>query len=536
MNAASGVGQAFLDHHLAFHPVDASFMGVAGYDHLLPRADSAVAADERRGIAAMRTRLLNAPEDNAGQRIDKRIVAGELVCAAAALDARSRLHNPAWFTGEAAFALIGLLLPQAEPLDPMAFLARLRSVPDFLADGRERLREAGAAPAGWRERAAGECRAMGRFLTAELALHPAWQPEWLLPATVAAASFQDFADLLPELEDAEPAAGRDRLAQIMANLHGLEQGPEALAAAAQAAFDRLGDELEADAAQFPGGRHAQDVLDELASLHPTADGVLPRYRYWNGAATAAATKLVTPAAQYGLEYRPLPVALLGVAADLYFLSYRSPPAMRPGSGSVYWVMPPGPDLGAYLRQQNDATIKLIHAVHHGSIGHHTHNVRARCADSILARVAGTDCASGIALLSGGMAVEGWACYAEDLLMEADGFYSDAERLLLKHYERRNAASVLVDVRLHCGLWSSQEAERFYRDEAGFAPQRVHGEVVRNSMFPGSRLMYSAGVEAIRALRAGWTGSTLEFHDTLLGYGHAPISAIAAEMAQAGAVA
>lgn len=149
MNAASGLGQAFLDHHLAFHPVDASFMGVAGYDQLLPRADSAVGADERRGIAMLRAQLPNAPEDSVGERIDKRIVAGELVCAAAALDGRSRLHNPAWFTGEAAFALIGLLLPQSEPLDPAAFVARLRGVPDFLADGRDRLREAGAAPAGW---------------------------------------------------------------------------------------------------------------------------------------------------------------------------------------------------------------------------------------------------------------------------------------------------------------------------------------------------------------------------------------------------
>lgn len=377
---------------------------------------------------------------------------------------------------------------------------------------------------------------MGHFLSACLAGHPAWQSEWLLPATVAAASFQEFADRLPDLANADPAVGRDRLAQIMAALHGLEQGPEALAEAAQAAFDRLGDELEADAARLPGGRCAHDVLDELAALHPAADGVIPRYRHWNGAAIAAAHGLVTPAAQYGLEYRPLPDALLGVAADLYFLSYRSPPAMRPGTGSVYWVTPPGPDLGAYRRQQNDATIKLIHAVHHGSIGHHTHNTRARSADSVLARIAGTDCASGIALLSGGMAVEGWACHAEDLLMEAPGFYSDAERLLLKQYERRNAASVLVDVRLHCGLWTQQEAERFYRDEAGFAPQRVHGEVIRNSMFPGSRLMYWAGVEAIRALRARWHGTTLQFHDTLLEFGHAPICTIEAEMAQAGTIA
>ena len=533
MSESGSLGQAFLHHHLAFHPVDASFMGIGGHDHLLPRADSSVAADERRGIAVLRARLPDAPEESIGQRIDRRIVAGELACADAALDGRPRWHNPAWFTGEAAFGLIGLLLPQSEPLDPAAFAARLHAVPDFLADGRERLREAGAAPAGWSERAARECRAMSQYLAADLPRHPAWQSGWSHPAHAAAAAFQAFADMLPTLADADPAAGRTRLAQVMAAQHGLEQGPEALADAAQAAFDRLGDELEADSARLFHGRRCQDVLDELNSLHPEAEGVMPRYRHWNATAIGAAGGLVTPAVQYGLEYRLLPEAMLGIAAEMYFLSYRSPPPMRPGAGSVYWVMPAGPDIAAYLRQQNDATIKLIHAVHHGSIGHHTHNTRARSADSLLARIAGTDCASGIALLSGGMAVEGWACYAEDLLMEAPGFYSDAERLLLKQYERRNAASVLVDVRLHCGVWGQQEAERFYRDEAGFAPQRVHNEVVRNSMFPGSRLMYWAGVEAVRALRTRWTGTTLQFHDTLLGYGHAPVVAIEAEMARAG---
>lgn len=510
-------------------------MGIRGHDHLLPRADSSVAADERRGIAGLLAGLREAPEDGPGHRIDKRIVFGELACADAALDGRPRWNNPAWFTGEAAFALIGLLLPQSAPIDPAAFAARLLALPDFLADGRQRLREVGAAPAGWCDRAARECRAMSRFLIADLPGHPAWQPEWLLPASNAAASFEAFADMLPSLADADPAAGRTRLAQIMSALHGLEQSPEALAQAAQAAFDRLGEELEDDSARLFQGRRCQEVLDELAKLHPDADGVLPGYRHWNAAAIDAAQGLVTPATQYGLDYRLLPESMLGVAGSLYFLSYRSPPAMRPGDGSVYWVMPAEPDLQAYLRQQNNATIKLIHAVHHGSIGHHTHNTRARAAESLLARVAGTDCASGIALLSGGMAVEGWACYAEDLLMEAPGFYSDAERLALKQYERRNAASVLVDVRLHCGLWSQQEAERFYRDEAGFAPARVHNEVVRNSMFPGSRLMYWAGVEAIRALRARWTGTTLQFHDTLLSHGHAPVDAIQAEMARAGQI-
>ena len=542
-------GGAFLDHHLAWHPVDATFMGIAGHDDRLPRADTAAARDERLAIAATRALVRDAlprnagertiPRDagertippDAGERADRRIALGELDCAEAALDHRRRWHNPAWYTGEASFGLLGLLLPQASPYRLDAVRARLRALPDFLSDGSARLREAGAAPAGWVARACREARATARFLEDGLIRHAAWQPVLGREASAASAAFEEFARAVEPLPDRDPAAGRDMLSRIMSSLHGLDQGPEALAQSAQAAFDRLGAALVEQAARLDPRRSWQQILDSLNHRHPhDVHEVLPRYRSWHEAAVAAADGLVTPETGYGLDYRILDEPFRALASELYFLSYRSPPPAAPGGASVYWVTPPQ---AGTLSVHNDATIKLIHAVHHGSIGHHTHNARARTCASVLGRVAGTDCASGIALLSGGMIVEGWACHAEDLLTEAQGFYDDAETLLLMQYERRNAASVLVDVRLHTGVWSLREAARFYRDEAGFAPSRVDAEIVRNSMFPGSRLMYWAGVEAIRALRRRWQGDTRAFHDALLSYGHVPACVIEAEMTRLG---
>ena len=279
-------------------------------------------------------------------------------------------------------------------------------------------------------------------------------------------------------------------------------------------------------------------MGTLAARHPADVASVPdRYRHWDQAARQAAAGLVTPADEFELDYRPLAPAFEEAARDLYFLFYRSPPAFRAGSGSTYWVMPPPDgDPASYLRAHNETAIKQVHAVHHGSIGHHTHNARAREAGSLLARVAGTDCASAIAFQSGGMAVEGWACHAEQLLAEAPGFYDAAELLMLKHGERRNAASVLVDIRLHTGQWSPAEAERFYRDEAGFPAARVHNEVVRNTMFPASRLMYWAGLEAIRDLRRRWQGAAGEFHDALLAFGHAPMPAVEHEWERIGLLA
>lgn len=526
----SAIGEKFLKHHLSFRPVDGTFMGRREYDALLPRADAQAAAEESRAIARLQQDVAAAPEDSVAERIDKRLAGAELKLAAAALKTRPRQANPAWYTGEATFGIIGLLLPQSQPLNAEALSTRLKALPDFLADGATRLREIGAAPQSWSERAMREASTLALFLEQDLVLIPGGTACGG-PATRA---LRDFSDVLEALGDRDAAAGSDYLEMVMREVHGLESAADALLAAASAAFERLGGELVEDAERLRPGQSWQQGIDSLAAITPQAEGVLAAYRQWHERAVHAARAggLVTPASNYDLEYRLLEAPFRRVAAATYFLFYRSPPAFTPKSGSVYWVAAPGDDMQAYLRGQNTAVLKTTHTVHHGSIGHHTQNARARLAPGILARVGGTDCASGIAFLSAGTMVEGWACYAEDLLRETGDFYAGAELLLLKQNERRNAASVMVDINLHLGRWSIAEAAQFYREKAGFAAHRALPETVRNSMFPGSRLMYWSGVEAIKALRRASPLSTRDFHDSLLGFGHVPVAAAGEEMTRA----
>jgi hypothetical protein len=533
----SAIGERFLAHHLAFRPVDGTFMGRRDCDALLPRADAHAAAEERRAIEELRVAVAAAPESSAAERMDKRLAEAELTLAAASLQARPRFANPAWYSGEATFGIVGLLLPQSAPLDADAVHARLDALPDFLADAKARLREAGAAPKSWSERAVREASALARFLIQDLlqvagSSAAVWQPS----AARAAQASQDFALALEALEDRNPAAGPQYLETVIRDVHAIPGGADALLDAASAAFARLGEELIEDAARLTPGQTWQRSLESLAASTPPADGVLAAYQHWHNRAvgTAQTAGLLTPATGYGLDYRFLEAPFHNIAPATYFLFYRSPPALAPQAGSVYWVTPPGEDLAGYLRGQNVSVLKTTHTVHHGSIGHHTQNARARAAPGVLARVGGTDCASGIAFLSAGTMVEGWACYAEDLLREAGDFYSGAELLLLKQNERRNAASVMVDINLSAGRWSIEQAAQFYREKAGFAAHRAGPETVRNSMFPGSRLMYWSGVEAIKGLRRASALNPRDFHDALLGFGHVPIAAAGAEMARAAA--
>jgi uncharacterized protein (DUF885 family) len=213
----------------------------------------------------------------------------------------------------------------------------------------------------------------------------------------------------------------------------------------------------------------------------------------------------------------------------YFLFYRSPAFGRASSGSDYWVFPPGVDLNAYLRSQNTASIKITHVVHHGSIGHHTQNALARASSLTLGQVAGTDCASGIAMMSGGTMIEGWACYVQDLMLEVEGFYTPQETMLLKQFEMRNAAMCLADIRLHRGVWNLNQMRAFYRDQVEVPTARLWAETTRNSIYPATRLMYWLGTRAIKSLRQELAWKPSELHDRLLAFGSVPVAWVAEEL-------
>lgn len=519
----------YLQVHARFRPVDATFMGLDGQNGQLPPAGAEALERERRELQALLAEVeaFNGEPQGVGERLDLFLLSSQLRVWQREAAERPRQHTPAWYTGEAAFGVVGLLLPNERPTDAAAVLARLEAMPEFLATGTATL-DGSNLPADWVERAKKEADALTALLLRGLPQHPDWQEEWQGAATNAAKAVQAFAAALKP-GTADPASGEEYLAFLMQGAHHLPYSPAEAEELAEAGFEELRAELEELARRLDPHRSWREQLAELETQHPALAEVQATYEAWNDRALKAAEGLVTPASEYGLSFEYLPAWAREAAGALYFLFYRSPPARHPGQGSVYWIFPPGADEAAYLRGQNTPFIKAVHAVHHGSVGHHTQNACARQAESRLARVAATDCASGIAFLGAGTLVEGWACYSEDLLLETPGFYTEQEELLLKQFEMRNAACCLADIRLHTGKWTLEEMRAFYRDEVGFAPGRVWGETTRNSIYPATRVMYWLGTRIIRELRAELKMPPQAFHDRLLSYGSAPVAWIAAEM-------
>jgi hypothetical protein len=221
---------------------------------------------------------------------------------------------------------------------------------------------------------------------------------------------------------------------------------------------------------------------------------------------------------------------------LYYLFYRSPAPFDRLPVHDYVVTPIDADLPEQeqrrrLRTTNGSTIKLNHVVHHGALGHHVQNACAYRGRSRIGQVAAVDGASRIGMFSGGTLAEGWACYACDL-MEQVGFLTPLESLAQQHTRVRLLARAVADLELHSGLRTLDDTAAFYRDQALMSAEAAESEAVKNSMFPGTAVMYWLGTRAIHELRRaaeareGAAFSLGSFHDRLLSYGAIPVPLIA----------
>lgn len=280
----------------------------------------------------------------------------------------------------------------------------------------------------------------------------------------------------------------------------------------------------------------------LTALRPTPDDYLPRFdRAWRHYRQAALDADLVTWPDAPIRYVPIPPHTRDAAPLLYYLFYRSPAAFDDLPVHDYVVPPlddlPAAEVDARLRAAHDAAIALNHVIHHGGLGHHVQNWYARRAASRIGRVAATDGASRIAMFPGGSLAEGWASYACDL-MEEVGALSPLERAAQQHTRVRLAARAVVDLSLHTGAMTFEEAVTTYETRGLMTAAAARAEAVKTSMFPGTAVMYWLGTRALHQLRqqlsardAGF--SLRRFHDRVLGYGAIPAALIARLMAAGG---
>jgi len=129
-------------------------------------------------------------------------------------------------------------------------------------------------------------------------------------------------------------------------------------------------------------------------------------------------------------------------------------------------------------------------------------------------------------------IEGWALYGEEMLMRT-GLYpnnSPAQGQILR-LSRYRAARIGVDVNLHTGRWSFEQAVKYFMDAGGLDREAAEGEAAGAASSPTQKISYIIGKWQIMNLlgrykdKQGENFRLGQFHDDLIKNGSLPVSVV-----------
>jgi len=129
-------------------------------------------------------------------------------------------------------------------------------------------------------------------------------------------------------------------------------------------------------------------------------------------------------------------------------------------------------------------------------------------------------------------VEGWALYGEEMLLR-EGLYAEnsAGAAQILRLSRYRSARIGVDVNLHTGRWTFDQAVKYFMDGGGLDRESATGEAAGAATEPTQKISYITGKWQIMRLlgkyrdRKGPAFRLGQFHDDLIANGSLPLSVI-----------
>jgi uncharacterized protein (DUF885 family) len=134
--------------------------------------------------------------------------------------------------------------------------------------------------------------------------------------------------------------------------------------------------------------------------------------------------------------------------------------------------------------------------------------------------------------SDGILIEGWALYGEEMLMRS-GLYAEnsAAQGQVLRLSRYRAARIGVDVNLHTGKWSFDQAVDYFMEAGGLDREAATGEAAGAAASPSQKITYMVGKWQIMRLlgryrdKQGANFRLGQFHDDLIKNGSLPLSIV-----------
>jgi uncharacterized protein (DUF885 family) len=534
-------GEEYLEALWKHSPITAS---AAGYhqDGVDARLDDLGEAERGRRAAWLREfekRLLTAgvvmnrtEQDDADLELLHAAVALELLDLTEARDFSRRADLPLDTLGSAFFQMVAR--PYAPPERLTADVdARLSEVPRYLAQAQAALAESVDA---FRDAARDDGDGLIDYLQHDLldafAKSPAL-PKLRARVDAAVAAVRAYlkfvADELPKKPKRSFRYGRALYDKRFGPYLQTQRAPAEVLAAAQARVRELHAAMKKLAAKIVPGGDVRAALDAIARDHVAA-----------GEFFAAVRKQVDDARRFVREHKLLTLpprdnlrvietppflrSQLGVAA------FDGAPPLAPTADAFYYVTPfstspsQADAVERKLREYNRYMSALL-TIHEAMPGHYVQFEHAQAVEPVPRRVLRW-------LVGSGAYVEGWAMYAQDLLVDA-GFMDHDPKLQLQEYklELRAVVNTILDIRMHTTELSDAEALSLLMDTA--FQERTEAELkLRRAKLSVTQLCsYFVGNEAWRALRReaekrrGF--DVTKFHDRALGMGAVTLTTLRA---------
>jgi hypothetical protein len=343
-------------------------------------------------------------------------------------------------------------------------------------------------------------------------------------ALAAHARFVGFLERAVKGGGPEVALGEDLLAGLIAEGETGDLDLGAMESLADGERARL-DELLAEACEaIAPGRPVEEVIDELTLDHPDADGVLDVAQQLTDEVMAFThDRGLLEGAEGDCRVAPSPPSRRWATA---MLAWAGP--YEADGPSYFFVTPPDPQWPAerqraWLRAFSLTTLPST-AVHEVAPGHFSHGR--------LLRTVGSDVAKTLHSLT---FVEGWAHYAEELLLE-EGYRSGDPRfqagVALKALMRVVRMAVAIGV--HRDTMSMEEAAKRFAEHAFLPLPVAEAEAFRATFDPtygrytwGKLEILRVRDEARRRWGAGF--SLRRFHHALLDLGAPPLGLLGAAL-------
>ena len=313
------------------------------------------------------------------------------------------------------------------------------------------------------------------------------------------------------------ALGRDRYGELvrLRAFDGL--GPDDILAIGWEQL-RLNHDLRASAArQLDPDAPELEVVDRVKSDHPaTFEDALEEYRraMRRGRQYLLDHDLVTVPAGERVVVTTTPEYLREV---MPFAAYYSAAPFDASPVGTYVVTPSVDGDPGAMREHYRASISNT-SIHEAYPGHH-----------LQLTVAGRTSSLTRLLIEAPEFVEGWGMYSEQMMREEGFDDGPAFRLALATDAIWRACRIILDVRMHRGELTVEEATAFLIEHTRFERPNALAEVRRYTISPTYPLSYLLGKVLILGLRdderrrRGPAFRLKTFHDTLLGNGSLPIS-------------